>query len=37
MNLLLSPLLSPLDNVVIYAEKDEFDKVKAPPQKTVKR
>ncbi|XP_072300164.1 tumor necrosis factor receptor superfamily member EDAR [Eucyclogobius newberryi] len=24
------------DNVVIYAEKDEFDKLKAPPQKTVK-
>lgn len=26
-----------LDNVVIYSEKDEFDKLKAPPQKTVKR
>ena len=26
-----------LDNVVIYSEKDEFDKMKAPPQKTVKR
>ncbi|XP_028248942.1 tumor necrosis factor receptor superfamily member EDAR [Parambassis ranga] len=24
------------DNVVIYSEKDEFDKLKAPPQKTVK-
>lgn len=24
------------DNVVIYAEKDEFDKLKAPPPKTVK-
>lgn len=27
----------PSDTVVIYAEKDEFDKLKAPPQKTVKR
>ncbi|KAG7280379.1 hypothetical protein CRUP_035821 [Coryphaenoides rupestris] len=25
------------DNVVIYSEKDEFDKLKAPTQKTVKR
>lgn len=25
------------DNVVIFSEKDEFDKLKAPPQKTVKR
>ncbi|KAM4609331.1 tumor necrosis factor receptor superfamily member EDAR [Polymixia lowei] len=24
------------DNVVIYSEKDDFDKLKAPPQKTVK-
>lgn len=23
--------------MVIYSEKDEFDKLKAPPQKTVKR
>lgn len=28
---------SPSDNVVIYSEKDEFDKLKVPPQKTVKR
>lgn len=25
------------DNVVIYSEKDEYDKLKATPQKTVKR
>lgn len=25
------------DNVVIYSEKEEFEKLKAPPPKTVKR
>lgn len=25
------------DNVVIYSEKDEFEKLKTPPPKTVKR
>jgi len=25
------------DNVVIFSEKDEYDKLKATPQKTVKR